>query len=576
VWVTNQLDGTVTRIDPRTDDHKQISVGNLPQGIAVAGGNVLVSVRESGEGHRGGTLRFRMNRTPDTFDTALSYDSVAWTILRMTNDGLVALEKAGGIQGIQPVPDLAESIPTATDGGKTYTFRLRPNIRFATGRPLKASDVRATFERNFRVGFPVPFYYDGILGAKRCEKRPKQCDLSQGIVTDDRTGSVAFHLTAPDPDFLNKLTLPFADVLPRGTKANAPLPLPATGPYVIARYRNHLIDLARNRYFHEWSKAAQPDGYPDRIVFSIGGTPDAAVKEVIKGKADVFSTAQSENPPSESLLASVLTRYASQVHVNQQPATIAFFLNTRIPPFNNVDARRAMNYAADRAAAVTAVGGSEVAQVTCQILPPFYPGYRPYCPFTSSTQTQGTWTGPDFAKARVLVARSGTRGMKVKFWSWTGLGGLGPYAVKLLRSLGYQASLKSVGNPPYFAVVSDSRTRAQIGTDEWISDYPAPSGFFNAVLTCASFLPRTGANSNRSEFCDHHIDRLTNRALAAQGANPDAAPAAWQRVDRETVRAAPWVPLANPHVIDVVSKRVGNYQYTPAGSGMLIDQLWVR
>src|SRR5439155_20553947 len=111
---------------------------------------------------------------------------------------------------------------------------------------------------------------------------------------------VAFHLTAPDPDFLNKLTLPFADVLPAGTKANAPLPLPATGPYVIARYRKHLLALARNPYFHEWSKAAQPEGYPERIVFSIGGAPDAAVNEVIKGKADVFSTAQSENPPSES------------------------------------------------------------------------------------------------------------------------------------------------------------------------------------------------------------------------------------------------------------------------------------
>ena len=576
VWVTNQLDGTVARIDPRTNDAKPISVGNRPQGVAVAGDNVLVSVRESGEGHRGGTLRFRMNRTPDTFDTAFAYDSASWTILRMTNDGLVAFEEAGGIQGMQLVPDLAESIPTPIDEGKTYTFRLRPNIRSSTGHPLKASDVRATFERNFRAGFPVPFYYDGILGAKRCEQRPKHCDLSQGIVTNDRSGTVAFHLVAPDPDFLNKLTLPFADVLPGGTKANAQLPLPATGPYVIARYRkNHLIELARNPYFHEWSKAAQPDGYPDRIVFSIGGTPDASVKQVVKGKADVFSTSQSENPPSKALLASVLTRYASRVHVNQQPATIALFLNTRLPPFDNVDARRALNYAADRAAAVDAAGGQNVGQVTCQILPPFYPGYRPYCPYTSGSKAGGTWTGPELAKALALVARSGTRGMKVTFWSWDGLGGLGPYAVKLLRSLGYRASLKSRGDA-YFAVVGDSRTRAQIGTDEWISDYPAPSGFFNAVLTCASFVPRSGANANRAEFCDRHIDRQSNRALVAQTTNPDAAPAAWQRVDRETVNAAPWVPLVNPRVIDVLSKRVGNYQYSPAGLGVLIDQLWVR
>jgi len=50
----------------------------------------------------------------------------------------------------------------------------------------------------------------------------------------------------------------------------------------------------------------------------------------------------------------------------------------------------------------------------------------------------------------------------------------------------------------------------------------------------------------------------------------------WERVDRLIVNQAPWVPLANRKVIDVLSRRVGNYQYSPAGLGMLIDQLWVR
>ncbi len=110
-------------------------------------------------------------------------------------------------------------------------------------------------------------------------------------------------------------------------------PLPATGPYVIEGYRpNHVLTLVRNKYFHEWSKAAQPDGYPDKIVVEIGGTPDGAVDDVITGKADVFSTAQSETPPSERQLAAIKLRYASQVHTNAQPATIALFLNTRIAP----------------------------------------------------------------------------------------------------------------------------------------------------------------------------------------------------------------------------------------------------
>jgi YVTN family beta-propeller protein len=579
VWVSNEFGGTLARLDPRTPNQvvRQISVGDRPQGVAISGGTVLVGVRQSGAGHRGGTLTVRMNRDLDSIDTAVAYDSTSWTILRMTSDGLVAFNQASGLAGTQLVPDLAVSLPTPTGGGRTYTFQLR-QIRYSNGKPVRASDFRSTLERDFKAGTPVPSYYDGIVGGARCDKRPKRCDLSHGIVADDVAKTVTFHLVAPDPEFLYKLALPFAYVVPAGIHPRevGTHPLPATGPYMIASYRpKHVLRLVRNPHFHEWSKAAQPNGYPDEIVFEIGGTPDEAVNDVIRGKTDAFSTAQSETPPSQSRLAAIKTQHASQVHTNPQPATIGLFLNTRLAPFNRLDVRRALNFAADRAAAVQAVGGPEVAQVTCQILPPYFPGYRPYCPYTAGTPTDGSWVAPSLAKARALIAHSGTRGMKITVWSWADLGGLGPYAVKLLRSLGYRASMKARGGFGYFSVIGDSRTKAQIGTFEWISDYPEASGFFNAILSCASFLPNDPDNSNAAEFCDPRIDRQIGRALTEQATNPDAARGLWERVDRQTVEQAPWVALVNPKVIDVLSKRVGNYQYSPP-LGMLIDQLWVR
>jgi YVTN family beta-propeller protein len=578
VWVSNQFGGTLARIDPRTNQVvRQISVGGRPQGVAVSGGTVLVSVRQSGAGHRGGTLTMRMNRDVDSIDTAVAYDSTSWSILRMTSDGLVAFNQASGLAGTQLVPDLAVSLPTPTDGGRTYTFQLR-QIRYSNGKPVRASDFRSTLERDFRVGTPVPSYYDGIVGAARCEKRPKRCDLSHGIVADDVAKTVTFHLVAPDPEFLYKLALPFAYVVPAGIQPRevGTHPLPATGPYVIASYRpKQILRLVRNPYFHEWSKAAQPDGYPDEIVFEIGGTPDEAVNDVIRGKVDAFSTSQSQTPPSAGRLAAIKTQHASQVHTNPQPAAVGLFLNTRLAPFDHLDVRRALNYAADRAAAVKAAGGPDVAQATCQILPPHFPGYQPYCPYTAGTPTKGSWVAPNLARARALIARSGTRGMKITVWSWADLGGLGPYAVKLLRSLGYRASMKVRGGFGYFSVIGDSRTKAQMGTYEWISDYPAASGFFNAILSCASFLPNDPGNSNAAEFCDPRIDRQIGRALTEQATNPDAARGLWERIDRQTVDQAPWVALVNPKAVDVLSKRVGNYQYSPP-LGMLIDQLWVR
>ena len=131
----------------------------------------------------------------------------------MTNDGLVAFNQASGPAGTQLVPDLAVSLPTPTDGGRTYTFRLRRNIRYSNGSPLKASDFRSTIERDFKLGGMCQ-YYDGIVGAARCEKSPKRCDLSRGIVADDAARTVTFHLVAPDPEFLLQAAPLVGDVVP--------------------------------------------------------------------------------------------------------------------------------------------------------------------------------------------------------------------------------------------------------------------------------------------------------------------------------------------------------------------------
>ena len=256
---------------------------------------------------------------------------------------------------------------------------------------------------------------------------------------------MTFHLIRPDPDFLYKLAFPSAYVLPSGTprRPAGTHPLPATGPYMIATYRpRRLLRFVRNPFFHEWSRAAQPDGYPDRIDIRIAGTADEAIRDVVDGKADVVWLAEPLTPKQVSRLE---LRYASQLHSDPSSNIQALFLNTRVPPFNRLDARKAINFAVDRAAATNAWGGPSVAQPTCQILPPNFPGYRPYCPYTAGSTKRGTWTAPDLTKAKALVARSGTRGMKVTVWAWSQAKGFNQVAVKVLHSLGYRVAVKPVG-----------------------------------------------------------------------------------------------------------------------------------
>ena len=591
VWVSNEFGGTLVRIDPRTNrPGRPVSVGSRPQGMTVTGGNLLVTLGESGAGHRGGTLVLRADRTrqgdvPDSIDFALDTATYTAPLLRMTGDGLTAYNQVSGLAGAQLVPDLATSLPTPTDGGLTYTFLLRSGIRYSTGRPVQATDFRATFERDFALGSPG-MDWDEIVGAAQCRKLPKRCDLSRGIVADDVAHTVTFHLTRPDPDFLYKLADTSAYVLPGSTpwRPAGTHPLPATGPYMIATYEpRRLLRFVRNPFFHAWNSAAQPAGYPDRIDIRIAGTADDAIRDVVDGKADVLWLSQPLTPKQASRLE---VRYASQLHSDPSWNFQALFLNTRVPPFNRLDARKAINFAVDRAAATNAWGGPRLAQPTCQMLPPNFPDYSRYCPYTASSTERGKWTAPDLTKAKALVTRSGTRGMKVTVWAWSqangglappAVGGFNLVAVKALRSLGYRVAVKPVGGfNAYWDAVDDSRNRAQIGFTGWDLGDPDPASFLVQVFSCAAFLPGNPTNENISEFCDPGLDRQMRRAQAEQVSDPIGSRVLWQRVDREITDASPWVPLIISNSVSVLSKRVGNYQYSPAAAVPLIDQLWVR
>jgi peptide/nickel transport system substrate-binding protein len=580
IWVSNQFDGNVVRINPGRDHVAQrVSVGSRVSGLAMSGDAVLVAVPHSGAGHRGGTLVLRADRLPkgdiiDSIDPAVSLYTYVTPFLRMTGDGLTAFNQVSGLAGTQPVPDLAASLPEPTDSGRTYTFQLRPGIRYSNGRPVQATDFRSTFERFYALGSPVTDY-DGIVGGAQCRKHPKRCDLSGGIVADNVARTVTFHLVRPDPYFVYKLAAPPAFVLPGDTprRSAGTHPLPATGPYMIATYRpRRLLRLVRNPFFREWSQAAQPDGYPDRIDIRIAGTTDDAIRDVVDGKADVVWLSE---PWTPSQLSRLEVRYASQIHSDPSWNFQALFLNTRVPPFNRLDARRAVNFAVDRAAATNAWGGPRVAQTTCQILPPNFPGHRPYCPYAAGSTKSGLWTAPDLAKARALVARSGTRGMKVTLWAWSQAKGFNQVAVKVLRSLGYRVAVKPVVGDRYWGAVGDSRNRAQIGFTGWQAGYPDPAVFLAQLFSCQAFLPGNPDNLNPSGFCDPGIDRQMRRAQAEQLSDPIGSRARWARVDREVTDAAPWVPLMFSKNVNFLSKRVGNYQYNPQ-QFMLVDQLWVR
>jgi peptide/nickel transport system substrate-binding protein len=446
---------------------------------------------------------------------------------------------------------------------------------------VKPEDFRRALERVFIINHgtgPALAFYSDIAGAGSCERAPQRCTLAQGIVTNDRANTVTFHLTAPDPEFLDKLALPFADAVPAGTPDHAvsPVRLPATGPYLTQSFiaRKAWV-LVRNPRFRQWSDQAQPGGYPDRIVVRLDVAPGAAVSAVEHGRADLMLT-----PPPASSIHELATRYANLLHTGPLGATFALFLNSRVWPFNVLAARRAVNYAVDRSRIVQLAGGTLAAQSTCQILPPAMSGYQPYCPYTIDASPAGAWTAPDLARAQQLVRASGTQGAKVTLLAGGFNAGppdpaTGRYLVSVLRELGYRASLRVLSPNAYYQRAGDSGDRTQIGEFSWYQDYPAPADFIDPLFACRSFLPDDPANINDSEFCDPRIDAQVSYAHAVEARDGYSAGLPWARIDRELVGQAPWVPLCNPRALVVLSARVGNFQFHPFWT-LLVDQLWVR
>ena len=512
----------------------------------------------------------------DSADTAIANTQGDWSVLTMTNDGLVGFRRASGSDGTQIVPDLASSVPTPTDGGTTYRFQLRRGVHYSSGAVVSPADIRFALERDFKLHSPGIQNYAGIVGAAACVAKPATCDLSRGVVVDPVAGTVTFHLTAPDQEFLDKLALPFADALPaKGTPLEpAKKPLPATGPYMFARTTPpHGAVLVRNPHFRVWSASAQPQGFPDRIVWNAALSLGAATTEIEQGKADVLA---GFGPPPNRL-HEVETRYASQVHTHPASIVQYVFMNTRRAPFDDVRVRQALDYALDRNEIVHLQGGPTLAQPTCQVLPALIAGYHPVCPYTRDPTASGAWTAPDLAKAQALVKESGTRGMHVALWSYKSK----PYATEMryvagvLRTLGYRVTFRTAAKfSLYYQAVDNSKTGAQAGIFTWIADYPAAVDFFQ-WLECRSFQPGSPTNADISEFCDHTTDALIAHAEQLEPTDPQRAAAVWAQADRRAVALAPLAPMYVQRAIDLLSRRAGNYEFSPQW-GVLIDQLWVR
>lgn len=491
----------------------------------------------------------------DFLDPGLSYTVQGWEIMWNVYLPLLGYKHVNGPDGATLVPYLADAMPTVSSDGKTYTMTLRKGVKYSDGTPVKASDFKATIERDYKIDSPGVGFFSNIVGADAFSKNPKQGDIS-GITADDATGKITIKLNSPQGDFEYILATEFAAPVPANSpdKDTSTSPVPSTGPYMIQSYKpNKSAVVVRNPSFDASIFGGNvPVGNPDKMTITVFGDAGIALTQTLQGKQDY----DFYQPPNDRI-GELQSKYADQIKVYTPANTFYYFMNSRVAPFDNLKVRQAVNFAINREALVRLYGG--LATATENVLPPTYPQYKkldlyPY----------------NLAKAKQLIKDAGATGADVTVWTSNNESRRAPeagqYLQGVLKSIGLNAKLKQINAAIYWTTVGSQATKAQIGFADWFQDYPHPLDWFDVLLN-GGRITQTH-NNNYANFDDAAVNAKID-ALKKEPTLTDKVNAEWATVDKMTMEQAAWAPYLNQQGIDTFGSDVDlgcyvfhvNYQF---------------
>lgn len=508
-------------------------------GVASCGGGDETS---GGSGEKGGILNASYASFPDFMDPALSYSAEGWTAMAEVYLPLLTYKHAGGEEGSEVIPALAEDLPEISNGGKTYTLFLRPGLKYSDGTPVKASDFPFSVERMIKLNSPGSPFYLSIEGAEEFAET-KEGPIP-GIKADDKTGEIVINLESPRGTFENELALMFVALLPQGTPIEDMTadPAPGAGPYMIAKSQpGKGWEYKRNPYWEKANGEAMPDlpaGVVDGAKVTVVRNEQSQVDDVENGTYDWM-----QPPPPSSRYAEVKEKYeGTQFRVEPTISTYYFWMNTQEPPFDDVKVRQAVNYAVDDRALERIYAGQ--LSGSQQILPPGMPGHEEFELYPY-----------DLAKAKQMIKEAGPSDMEITVWSddESPNNEAGEYFNEVLTDLGFETTLKLLSADNYATVIGNASTPdLDAGWANWFQDYPHPNDFFQPLLAGESITPTNTYNFSR--FDDPAVNKRITE-LGEETLGPDQE-AAYAELDEEIMEKAPWAPYGNRTVSTFVSDAI--------------------
>ena len=532
---------------------------------------------------------------------------------------LVTYRHVAGPEGVELVPDLATEIPEPTDGGRTYTFKLKEGVRFGppVDRAITSTDIAYAFARLncAPCGPQYRFYYaETIKGMKpsyRGMTRRPRLGSVRGVETPDEN-TIVFHLKRPLGDFLHRLALPATGPIPMEVArcfwhaGEYGRYLISSGPYMLRgsealdidngcramheidglQYRKGRLDLVRNPNYDPTTDSPEirenlVDGFHFKTFRREGYMYDAVehgeLEAVIPGF--IYGT----EPYFEQYRQDPELR--DRLHSHPAERTWYVTMNLTQPPFDDVHVRRALNFALDKEDMRDAWGGEIAGEIATHILPPLmtsgHPSAEEYDPYgTPDQHGDPTRAGAEMALSRYDSDADGLCDARAcadvdlvsrqeEPWHT-----MEPVLVRALRSLGIVPDIRR--SPDGYPIIQTVRNNVPISlVPGWGKDHPDPESFiwwlfYGPRIICDGNVNYSlvGATEQLQRDCrakgnfadipnvDDDIERCRFLPLGDERTN------CWVRLDERLMEeVVPWVPYLWANNVRITGPAVTQWEY---------------
>ena len=497
---------------------------------------------------KGGTITYGNAGDWDNLDPADTYYGYSWNFIRYYGRSLVMFKPAPGDAGTQLVPDLATSLGVASDNNKTWTYHIRPGLKYSDGTTITTKDIKYDVERTLdKTVFPNgPTYFNDFLDLQGYttpykDNTPGRLGLKAIETPDDNT--IIFHLAKPFSEFDYFAMLPATIPVPEkdDTGATYKTHIVSSGPYMFDSYvAGKSFSLKRNP---NWDPKSDPNrpALPDHIQVKLNMNAEDIDRQMLNGTLDVEVTGTGVQSDTQ---AQIVNNAAMKARTDLAPLPRLWYttINSDVAPFDNVDCRKAVELAADHDGFVRAFGGSYGGVMGTSLMPPILPGATKADPYNFNANKNGDVNGAKAELAKCGKPNGFTTNMSYRA-ERPKEKAEGEALQQSLAKVGITVNLKPYPQGDYFKLYAGKPAFVEandlgLSAMGWGADWPDGFGYLEQIVD-SRVIRASGGNSNLG-VKDPAVDALIDQALNTPDAT--ARNQIWGQVDAKVMDDAYILP----------------------------------